>query len=103
MNKKVGKAVAATLAVGAALAASGCSTMQNYSLNGVPMDRLYASSDQMKTDASPDNSNQSYCTRNPWTCVVGGVAVVGGVTWAIVASHKHASSTTVPGGNPGGF
>lgn len=83
MNRMKGKAAVVTLAAVAILSISGCSTMQNYSLNGVPMDRLYASSDQMKSDATVDNGHQKFCERNPWTCAIGGALLLGSFTWAI--------------------
>ena len=93
MNNKLGKKAATTLAVGALLTASGCSSLQGYTINGVPAEKLYAASGQSATDATVDNSEANFCSTNPATCVVGAAVAVGVVTWAVVQANKKTSST----------
>ena len=97
-NKKLGKKAAASLAVGAMLTASGCSALKDYTLNGVPIEKLYADSEQVTTDAAVDNSETSFCGENPWTCVAGGTVAVGAITWGIIEANKNdpAPATTPP-------
>lgn len=93
MSNKIGKKTATTLAVGALLTTTGCSSLHDYTVNGVPVDKLYADSEQVKTDAVVDNG-EGFCSNNPWTCAVGAAVVVGGVTWAIVKANSNTNNNT---------
>jgi hypothetical protein len=81
-HKLAGKTVAALL-VGVMLAASGCSTLSDYTINGVPADKLFADSGQVSTDANVDAQNQSYCAQHTLTCVLG-LAIAWGVVAAFI-------------------
>lgn len=94
MRYKLKTSATSMLALGMLLTASGCSSFKGYTLNGVPIEKLYADSGQIKTDASMDEGGDSFCGDNPMGCILGGALLVGGVTWAIVDNNKNHTSAS---------
>lgn len=72
----------------AMLMLTGCSSLKDYTFNGVPIEKLYVESGQAGTDATIDNSSESFCEANPAACIVGGAAVIGGTIWIIEDYNK---------------
>jgi len=93
MNNNVKKTAA--LAVGALLTAPGCASLSDYTFNGVPMEKLYAESGQVASDAAIDNEEAGFCSKNPWTCAIGAGVAVGAATWAVVEANKKTAPAPV--------
>jgi len=93
MNSKLKTNATSILAAGMLLTASGCSSLKGYTLNGVPIEKLYADSGQITTDATMDGESDGFCEDNPVGCVIAGALAVGGVTWAIVDYNRNRTTT----------
>ncbi|MES0372154.1 MAG: hypothetical protein ABUK11_07735 [Mariprofundaceae bacterium] len=97
MNSALSKLFATLLASAFILLTSGCSTiMENYSFNGVPLDRLYAESNQQTTDVPYNNGVDGWCVANPLLCIIGATVVIGGVVF--IVKEIHDKPVPVPGG-----
>jgi len=84
----------------------GCSTFNDYTVNGVPVESLYAESDQQMTDANVDNGDGSFCGEHRKFCALL-FLVAGGIAYAIqynsgdpTPSAPVATPTPTPGPGP---
>lgn len=102
MNSKLKRGITSILSAGILLTVSGCSSLKGYTLNGVPIEKLYADSGQITTDAAMGETESGVCDDNPMGCVIAGVLLVGGVTWAIIDLNRKTttSTATVPAAGP---